>query len=116
MYFVNIVKENLLHVKKINKFHIIFCFFNFFFHSRIDTAQRHIPKCKNIFNRPKPPKGNNADSNITRPPVQSGKKSPTMNKSQSKTSDNIIYVVLLDKERLQFGLQRPKRPRHHVIP
>ncbi len=61
-----------------------------------DTAQRHIPKCKNIFNRPKPPKGSSAENN-SRPPVQPGKKSPMANKNQSKNPENKTMPPHLNK-------------------
>ena len=44
MFIANIAKECLPHVKFIINF----------YKNKV-TAERHIPKCKNIFNRPKPP-------------------------------------------------------------
>ena len=50
LYTVNIAKETLLQVnfQKLILFNLMF--------KIEDIAETHIPKCKNIFNRPKPPK------------------------------------------------------------
>jgi hypothetical protein len=55
MSFVLFVKESLHLVKIIEKISFTFL---------IDIAERHIPRCKNIFNRPQPPKSKSSEYNI----------------------------------------------------
>lgn len=57
MYFVNFVYDVLLQVFISNL--LLKIFFNMIFF--LATAERHIPKCKNIFNRPKPPLSNRSN-------------------------------------------------------